>query len=227
MVSEEQFRRGTSEDPESSGIAADSSVDEVESLWGDGESPGRVRLGARWARLDAPCPRPGDVLSADFRLRPAHHATIGLCGTQLRHGLVIVSTLPNIEKRACTAQILALDKELGASRLRSRVVHVSSDAARHWSQLERLHDQVNASGHTVDGASDEDRERFARAFGVAVVGERRIAHGLFALRDGVFLGAVVPENQFRSPSVRLFVQRLERLIKVFETKKELIDGAQE
>jgi hypothetical protein len=132
---------------------------------------------------------------------------------------VIVSTLPNIEKRACTAQILALDKELGASRLRSRVVH--------WSQLERLHDQVNASGYTVDGASDEDRERFARAFGVAVVGERRIAHGLFALRDGVFLGAVVPENQFRSPSVRLFVQRLERLIKVFETKKELIDGAQE
>jgi len=224
----EELRRYASVTPETVDEPAEDSVDEEEqeSLGDDAESPGRVRLGSRWAVLEAPCPRPGDVLRADFRLQPAHHASTSLCASQLQHGLVILSTLPNIEKRACTAQILALDRELDARGWRPQVVHVSSDAARHWSQLARLHDQVNAAGYTVDGASDKDRQVFARSFGVAVSGERRIAHGLFALQDGVFLSAEVPENQFRTPGVRQFLQRLARLMTVLKTKKENLDGAQ-
>jgi hypothetical protein len=44
-----------------------------------------------------------------------------------------------------------------------------------------------------------------------VQGHRRIAHGLFALLDGVFILAQIPFHQMRSPDVHDFLMRLRRL----------------
>ena len=53
---------------------------------------------------------------------------------------------------------------------------------------------------------------FGLSFGVAVQGHGRIAHGLFALVDGVFVGAEVPFQQLAVPDVGAFLDRVERLL---------------
>ncbi len=48
------------------------------------------------------------------------------------------------------------------------------------------------------------REAFVGAFGIGVEDHYRIAHGLFALQDGVFLAAEVPADQMRPVDLHAF-----------------------
>lgn len=49
------------------------------------------------------------------------------------------------------------------------------------------------------------------AFGIGVEGHQRIAHGLFGLRDGVFLAADIPDDQMKPADVRGFLTRVAAL----------------
>ncbi len=73
---------------------------------------------------------------------------------------------------------------------------------------------MTAPGYSLCCADDTSREGFGRAFGVAVQGHHRIAHGLFALKDGVFLAADVPFDQMEPPDVPSFLARVRRLLGV-------------
>lgn len=150
----------------------------------------------------------GSRLVDVFTIPPARRAERPLNETDLMHGLVLLSTLPNIQRHACVAQIVQLEETVRRFG-DARIVHVSHDDAVHWHEVDRFHPNIRASSYSLRGADERSRTSFAWAFGVGVIGHDRIAHGLFALRDGVFLAAEVPYDQMRAPEVGGFLRRLQ------------------
>jgi len=64
-------------------------------------------------RLFGPEPRPGDRLSLRaFSIPAARNTTLPLTPGSLATGLVLLSTLPNIERHSCATQIAGVDRAL-------------------------------------------------------------------------------------------------------------------
>jgi peroxiredoxin len=167
-----------------------------------------AQLGTDRIHLLGQVPRRGERLTAEFAIPAARLADKPLTADELRSGLVVVSTLPNIEKHACLAQIVDLE-ERGRERLPGwKIVHVSADHEEHWQEVDRFHPNIQAAGYSLCCADPNSREAFVLAFGVGVEDHHRIAHGLFALRDGVFLVVEIPHDQMRPAEVKGFLQRL-------------------
>lgn len=167
-----------------------------------------AQLGSDHLHLLGQVPRRGERLTAEFTIPAARLADKPLTAADLRRGLVVVSTLPNIQKHACLAQIVELE-ERGHEQLPDlKIVHVSADHEEHWQEVDRFHPNVQAAGYSLCCADPESREAFVSAFGVGVKDHHRIAHGLFALRDGIFLEAEIPSDQMRPAEVRGFLDRL-------------------
>jgi hypothetical protein len=174
-------------------------------------APGRwASLGGTPIRLPGPAPAIGGVLATRFAIPPARNATAALTASRLCRGRVVVSTLPNIGKHACAAQILDLEEHLRADFAGVRLVHVSADPAELWEEVDLYHASLSAEGYSIDGADPASRAAFTEAFGVAVEGHRRIAHGMFALVDGVFVVVDIPHEQLGVPDVYGFLGRLSR-----------------
>lgn len=153
-------------------------------------------------------PRRGERLTAEFTIPAARLADTPLRADELRRGLVLVSTLPNIQKHACMAQIVALEEHGSEELSEWTVVHVSADHEDHWREVDRFHPNVRAAGYSLCCADPASREAFVSAFGVAVEDHHRIAHGLFALQDGIFLEVEIPDDQMQPAEVKAFLQRL-------------------
>jgi hypothetical protein len=170
-------------------------------------------LGDKSIVLLGALPRPGDLLGPEpFAIPPARHANAPLTPASLMRGLALVSTLPNIARHACAAQILGLE-EGALHRLEDfRLVHVSADEPACWREVDHFHPDLRAEGFSLHDADAESRRAFGAAFGIAVQGHHRIAHGLFALIDGLFLAADVPFDQMATPDVAAFLGRTERLL---------------
>ncbi|MBX3304076.1 MAG: hypothetical protein KF693_17830, partial [Nitrospira sp.] len=127
---------------------------------------------------------------------------------EFRRGLVVVSTLPNIQKHACLAQIVDLE-ERSCERLPEwRIVHVSTDHEEHWREVDRFYPNLRSAGYSLCCADPGSREAFVLAFGIGVEDHHRIAHGLFVLRDGMFLEVEIPHDQMRPVEVSGFLERL-------------------
>ncbi|MBK9308847.1 MAG: hypothetical protein IPM58_17560 [Nitrospira sp.] len=167
-----------------------------------------VQLGSDRIHLLGHVPRRGERLTAEFVIPAARLADKPLTADELRRGLVVVSTLPNIQKHAYLAQIVELE-ERGHEQLPEwRIVHVSADHEEHWREVDRFHPNVPASGYSLCCADPNSLEAFVLAFGVGVGDHHRIAHELFALRDGVFLEVEIPHDQMRPAEVDGFLLRL-------------------
>jgi peroxiredoxin len=177
-------------------------------MGGDDQVTRTVRLGNEQIHLLGLVPSPGDRLTAEFVIPAARHAREPLLAADLRQGLVVLSTLPNIQKHACLAQIVGLEEQSHERMPGLRIVHVSADHEEHWQEVDRFHPDVRAAGYSLCCAEAESREAFVRAFGVGVEDHHRIAHGLFALQDGRFLEAEVPDDQMRPADVQGFLERL-------------------
>ena len=171
-----------------------------------------AELAGRRIVLPGPGPRPGERLAAHFTIPPARHSSVPLGADDLRRGFVVVSTLPNIQKHACIAQIVDLEERAPCLLHVPRIFHVSADGAEHWAEMDLFHAAVEAPGYSLAEADDTSREAFALAFGVAVEGERRIAHGLFALWQGEFLAVEIPGDQMSAPAVLDFLERVHALL---------------
>ncbi len=157
-------------------------------------------------------PQVGEQLNASFSIPAARHAEGPLTATELSQGLVIVSTLPNIQKHACITQIVYLEAQAKERVPSARLVHISSDHADHWLEVDRFHPDVETAGYSLCCADPVSRQAFAQAFGVGVVAHQRIAHGLFALHKGVFVAVAIPEDQMRTPEVAGFMEQLCRCL---------------
>jgi hypothetical protein len=164
-----------------------------------------VHLGERVLRLPWRAPALGSRLEAEFRVPPARRTNAPLTRESLSRGLVVVSTLPNIEKHACVAQIVDLEEHGRCLVHQPRIVHVSSDPARHWAEVDLFHPGILSESYSLAECDDESRTSFAQAFGVGVEGERRVTHGLFALLDGTFLAVEIPSDQMHPPWVADFL----------------------
>lgn len=169
-------------------------------------------LGEEQIHLLGRMPHPGDRLEADFVIPAARLAQEPLTASRLRQGLIVVSTLPNIQKQACITQIVDLEEQVHAKWPDLRIVHVSADPAEHWHEVDQFHASVRAEGYSLFGAEPNDREVFVQAFGVGVASHQRIAHGLFGLQEGVFLAVEIPDDQMRPAGVQnfltVFMQRM-------------------
>lgn len=173
------------------------------------DSPARIaKLGDTLIELEGSAPVLGSPFRGEFAIAPARHASAPLLASDLRAGWVVLSTLPNIEKHACIFQILDLEEAVVKMEPRPRLIHVSADEAHHWHEVDHIHPHLRAPGYTLASTSLEDRAAFTAAFGVGVRGSRRIAHGLFGLRDGTFEDAEIPYDQMEPPNVVEFVTRL-------------------
>jgi peroxiredoxin len=172
----------------------------------------KVSVQGRTYHLPDSAPRPGTRLEAAFAIPGARNARAPLTAGDFAVGLTLVSTLPNIEKNACAMQIVHLEEHAYAEFPGARVVHVSSDDAENWEEVDEFHGNLTAAGYTLADASDDSRAAFCAAFGVGVRESRRIAHGLFALRDGVFVAAVVPEAQMETPDIHAFLRAVTRAL---------------
>ncbi|HVV17281.1 MAG TPA: hypothetical protein VHH90_08770 [Polyangia bacterium] len=87
-----------------------------------------------------------------------------------------------------------------------------SDEARFWSEVDHLHPALGVEGYSWFDADEASAAAFGLGFGVAVEGHGRIAHDLFALVDGVFVGAEIPFQPLAVPDVDGFLDRVERLL---------------
>jgi len=169
----------------------------------------RARLGLRTLELYGRVLVPGDRLVARFSIAPARGAIGQLTAARLRDGLILMTTLPNIHKHACSAQLVQTQRSVQRFLPAAAVVHVASDGPEYWAEVDRLHGSITATGYSLQGSADA--EAFRLAFGVGVRGTERIARGLFAFCRGVVLGAEVPEDQSRTPDVKRFVARVHAL----------------
>ncbi|MBM4119463.1 MAG: hypothetical protein FJ248_00985 [Nitrospira sp.] len=167
-----------------------------------------AQLGERVINLQGRTPSPGERLTVEFTIPAARLADTPLTADELCRGLVVVSTLPNIQKHACLAQIVDLEERGRGQLLDLKIVHVSADHEAHWQEVDRFHPNVRAAGYSLCCADPASREAFVSAFGVGVEDHQRIAHGLFALRDGVFLEVDIPLDQMRPAEVSGFLERL-------------------
>jgi len=153
-------------------------------------------------------PVAGDLLGGDFALPAGRNTTSPLTRASLCRGAVIVSTLPDIGKHACALQVLDLEEHVRTELPGVRLVHVASDDASRWNEVDWYHPDLRAEGYTVAGAPAASRRAFTSAFGVGVSGSDRVAHGLFALRDGRFEVVDIPVQQLGSPDVHGFLRAL-------------------
>ena len=170
-------------------------------------------LGDKPLRLLGRLPQPGELLAPrPFSVPPARNAHAPLTTPSLRQGLVLVSTLPNIGRHACAAQILEFEEQSMRRLDAFRMIHVSTDEARFWSEVDHFHPALGAEGYSLFDADEASITAFGLSFGVAVEGHGRIAHGLFALVDGVFVGVEIPFQQLAVPDVGGFLDRVERLL---------------
>jgi peroxiredoxin len=163
-------------------------------------------------------PGAGDELVEQFTVPAARRATEPLTANDLRQGLVLVSTLPNIHRHACVVQIVHLHEHGQHILPQARIVHVSADPPEYWDEVTQFHGNVTAPGFSLTPATPDSRDAFVRSFGIGVAGQRRIAHGLFALKEGVFLGSEVPTDQMSPPGVDAFLARIRRLLEACSTQ---------
>lgn len=165
-------------------------------------------LGDTEIELLGTCPQRFRTLPfAAFQIPAARRAVEPLTHADLMNGTVFVSTLPNISRYACAAQILGLEESLRRRAPTARLVHVSADHARYWIEVDVIHPDLKASGYSLHDADEESRRAFTYLFGVAVAGHHRIAHGMFAIENGVVVAAEIPYQQMGVPSVGHFVHR--------------------
>lgn len=165
----------------------------------------QAQLGTQTIQLAGSVPPPGERLRANFMIPAARRADRPLTTEDLCRGLILVSTLPNIHKHACLSQIVDLEERGPALCEPLRIVHVSADHESHWQEVDQFHPNIQAAGYSLYFADPASRGAFVTAFGVGVEGHHRIAHGLFLLREGMFLKSEVPMDQMQSVDVTQFL----------------------
>ncbi|GBF48674.1 hypothetical protein LPTSP4_01740 [Leptospira ryugenii] len=155
-------------------------------------------------------PKPGDSLEVQFSLPWAWNTKSRLRPKSIQTGLVIVSTLPNIKSNECSMQVLSLEEEVNARKIKAKIFHVASDKKSNWKAVVSLHPFLKAKGYILEEAEKDDVETFKQALGVGVKGSKRIVHGLFAFLDGKLIKSYIPRQQYGIPNIKRFLDAIQR-----------------
>lgn len=190
----------------------------------DNEVLRKVLLGDRPIYLLGEKPKEGKWIHCNketneeelYFAKPARKANKDLTLKDLSKGLVIVSTLPNIRSHACSIQIMDLEMEVQKHLPHAKIIHVASDPASGWEEVEKIHPFLNAPGYTLHGVDSKSVLLFKKMFGVGVQGSHRIAHGLFAILEGKVLVSYIPRQQYGSPNIHRFIQKVKNKLKNLE-----------
>ncbi len=167
-----------------------------------------VYLGDIKIELIGKRPQTGFSLQKTFSIPAAYNAKRALKNDSLKKGWVIISTLPNIRSNECSMQILNLENEIKKLNEKIRIFHIACDSPDHWEGVKELHPSLKAKGFCLNLAAKKDVMNFKESFGVGVKGSERIAHGLFAFRDGKLIGSLIPKQQYGIPNIKGFLKSL-------------------
>jgi peroxiredoxin len=169
----------------------------------------KVFLGDHPIYLTGSKPKKGTQIHSNFYAIPARKAKTELKKRDLSRGLVIVSTLPNIHSFACSQQVLDLELETKKLYPKARIFHIACDPKSGWEEVEKLHPFLESPGYTIHGVGKKEADSFKNSFGVGVEGNRRIAHGLFALQNGKFMVSYIPRQQYGIPNIKKFLKQVQ------------------
>jgi hypothetical protein len=167
-----------------------------------------VKVGTETYLLENEAPKIESYLERKFFI-PEAIGNSAVADVNMKKGLIIVSTLPNIQKEHCIQQVVELQtityKLLPSS---TKIFHFSSDTRLDWKAAEKHLAGLHIKAYTLYDAVHRSVVEFKAAFGVGVQGTPRIAHGLFALINGKFVNIQIPDDQLGIPNVPLFLKNV-------------------
>ncbi|TGL67360.1 hypothetical protein [Leptospira levettii] len=170
----------------------------------------KVYLGDLPVELIGKRPRLGKPIEGKYRFTPVLNAKNKFPNLQKSKGIIFLSTLPNVKSFACSAQVLDLEVEITKRKIPAKIFHLASCGNDSWAEIKKLHPQLKARGYSLKNCSQIEVENFKQKLGVGVKNSHRLAHGLFALKDGKIIASYIPKQQYGVPNIKNFLNRLER-----------------
>ncbi|TGL09271.1 hypothetical protein [Leptospira levettii] len=170
----------------------------------------KVYLGDLPVELIGKRPRLGKPIEGKYRFTPVLNAKNKFPNLQKSKGIIFLSTLPNVKSFACSAQVLDLEVEITKRKIPAKIFHLASCGKDSWSEIKKLHPQLKARGYSLQNCSQNEVNTFKQILGVGVKNSHRLAHGLFALKNGKIIASYIPKQQYGVPNIKHFLNRLER-----------------
>lgn len=168
----------------------------------------KVYLGDSPIQLIGKRPKPGQKLALKPKLPGVYNTRKDFGSVAKEKGYLFVSTLPNVKTHACSAQVYELETLLAEKGIEATICHISSDGKSSWSEVKKLHPGLKCLGFTLQEADKETVLTFKESLGVGVSNSHRLAHGLFAYKDGKLIGSLIPKQQYGSPNIKKFLSKI-------------------
>lgn len=168
----------------------------------------KVLLGDSPIELVGKRPSAGSKLPSIPKLKGVYNTKKNFQSIAEEKGILFISTLPNVKSHACSAQVFELETLLKEKGIDARICHISADGKSSWSEVKKLHPGLKCFGFTTLGIDKETSFAFKESLGIGVAGSHRLAHGIFAFKDGKLIGSLIPRQQYGSPNIRKFLSQL-------------------
>lgn len=168
----------------------------------------KVYLGDMPVELTGKRPKIGFQWKHKFQFSPALNTKSKFPNLKNEKGLIFISTLPNVRSFACSAQVLELEEELKKRKIPAKIIHIASDGKDAWSEIKKLHPKLKAHGYSLKNGNTGDVNKLKEILGIGVVSSHRLAHGLFAIQDGILISSLIPKQQYGVPNIKKFLNKL-------------------
>lgn len=170
----------------------------------------KVYLGNMLVELTGKRPKKGFQWQHNFQFLPALNTESNFPNLKNKKGLIFISTLPNVRSFACSTQVLDLEEELKKRKIQAKIIHIASDGKDAWSEIKKLHPTIKAHGYSLKNGNPDDINTLKEILGIGVVSSHRLAHGLFAIQDGILISSLIPKQQYGVPNIKKFLNELKQ-----------------
>ncbi|TGL47708.1 hypothetical protein EHQ55_11305 [Leptospira meyeri] len=171
----------------------------------------KVYLGDMPVELTGKRPKIGLKWCYTFQFKPVLNTNSKFPNLKRRKGFFLISTLPNVKSYACSTQVLDLEEEIKKRNISAKIIHIASDGETSWDDIKKLHPHLKAYGYTLKSCKEDDVIKLKNMLGIGVIGSHRLAHGLFAIQDGILISSMIPKQQYGVPNIKKFLTQLKNL----------------
>ncbi|TGK87123.1 hypothetical protein EHQ24_05900 [Leptospira noumeaensis] len=169
----------------------------------------KVYLGDEPVELTGKRPKNGFKWKEDFQFAPVLNTNSKFPNLRIRKGIFLISTLPNVKSFACSTQVLELEEEIIKRKISAKIIHLASDGITSWEEIKKLHPHLKAHGYSLKNCNEKEINTLKTMLGIGVIGSHRLAHGLFAIQDGILISSLIPKQQYGVPDIKKFLNQLQ------------------
>ncbi|MDF3819389.1 hypothetical protein P3G55_05740 [Leptospira sp. 96542] len=174
-----------------------------------------VFLGNKKIQLVGKRPKLGNELPLVPKFKGVHNTKQKFDEIFINKGYFFISTLPNVKSHACGAEVYDLEILLSEKGIDAKICHISSDGKSSWSEVKKLHPNLKGLEFSLDGCDKEMVQNFKESLGIGVTSSHRLAHGIFAYKDGKLVKSLIPKQQYGVPNIKKFINELLSMKKKF------------